>query len=86
MKGPPKHYPKSLDRQFASDPFDPRMRRAAPSGELTFTALGLAVELWRWTRLHPDSVPPALAPVVADIETLLRLDAPDALEFLEKHG
>jgi hypothetical protein len=82
MKGPPRHYPRTLARQFASDPFDPRMHAATASRD--HTPLGLLIEIHHWYQMHKAEIGPAFAPIAGSIEALLRTEAPDALAFLEK--
>lgn len=82
MKGPPRHYPRNLNTQFAADPLDRRMHAASPGRE--HTPLGLLVELWHWYQTHREECGPAFEPMAVSIEECLRREAPDAVEFLEK--
>jgi hypothetical protein len=77
----PVFHPKTLDRQFAADPFDPRMHRDSPHRE--HTALGLLVEIWQWYRTHEADCGPAFRPIAGSIRELLQREAPEHVEFLE---
>lgn len=75
MRPPPKHYPRTLDVQFAADPFDPRMHHGGPQRE--HTPLGLIVEAWAWMRQHEAEIPPAMLPMYRSFYELIQRDAPE---------
>lgn len=82
MRSPPIFYPKNLDKQFASDPFDDRMHTAG-SGR-PHTSLGLLLEAWHWYITHKQACGVAFEPIANSIREHLHRECPDALQELEE--
>lgn len=78
MKGPPKHYPKNLDRYFAADPFDARMHQTGPTRD--HTPLGLLIEIRHWYLEHEADCGPAFKPIINSIEDCLNRECPEMLQ------
>ena len=79
MRPPPTYIPPDLDYEFASNPFDGRMRVPGPNGHLVFTELGLIVAIYAHLRRGRD---PAVA--VASIRQFLKREHRDDFVDLEE--
>lgn len=82
--GPPTRQPKTLDKQFAADPFDANMREPGPKGALVHTDLGLLVEVWHWYETHMISCGSAFEPVANSIFDHLNRKCPQIIKDVRR--
>ena len=68
---------------LAADPFDTRFHESGRYRE--HTILGLLLETYARSKLHPDECTAPLLTTLLVIENTLKIQCPDALEEIKNH-